>query len=261
VTPDEDKQLRLLGDALQVVREWEDLTGRPNSLQPVPGSELAEDDRRTHPYRVSDAVRGAMTAAIDHLGCLHDSLFKWSGSDRVIARIHIYGQFALVRGALENASRAVWMLELDDRDERVLRRLQLEWSEVCAQEHVRNEMGPPGRSMSDRFDDLTVLIQPTGIDPDEIRLGARYATMVKAAGAHFAADGSRQVVIWRMCSALSHGDFRGTLGYTDRQVLGEISPGIALNKVTGSVPLLTRGSLDAIDTMRVALRLHGRRTM
>jgi hypothetical protein len=64
-----------------------------------------------------------------------------------------------------------------------------------------------------------------------------------------------------MCSALSHGDFRGTLGYTDRQVLAEISPGVALAKVTGSVPLLTAGSLDAIDTMKVALRLYGRRTM
>jgi hypothetical protein len=213
------------------------------------------------PNQVSYAVRAAMTAAIDHLGCLRDSLFEWSASDRVTARIHIYGQFALVRGALENASRAVWMLELDDRDERILRRLQLEWSEVRAQEQVRDAIGPPGRSMSDRFDDLTVLMQPTGIDPDEIRSGASYATMVKAAGAHLAADGLRQVVIWRMCSALSHGDFRGTLGYTDRQVLAEVSPGVSLAKVTGSVPLLTAGSLDAIETMKVALRLHGRRTM
>ena len=201
-----------------------------------------------------------MMAAVDHLGCLRDSLFEWSGSDRVTARIHIYGQFALVRGALENASRAVWMLELDDRDERILRRLQLEWSEVYAQERVRDAIGPPGRSMSDRFDDLIVLIQPTRIDPDEIKSGAGYATMVKAAGAHLAADGSRQSVIWRMCSALSHGDFR-SLGYMDRQVLAEISPGVALASVTGSVPLLTAGSLDAIDTMKVALRLHGRRAM
>ena len=114
--------------------------------------------------------------------------------------------------------------------------------------------------MSDRFDDLIVLIQPTRIDPDEIKSGAGYATMVKAAGAHLAADGSRQSVIWRMCSALSHGDFR-SLGYMDRQVLAEISPGVALASVTGSVPLLTAGSLDAIDTMKVALRLHGRRAM
>ena len=38
--PDEDRQLRLLRDALLIVREWENLTGRPDSLQPVPGSEL-----------------------------------------------------------------------------------------------------------------------------------------------------------------------------------------------------------------------------
>ena len=152
------------------------------------------------------------------------------------------------------------MLELDDRDEKILRRLQLEWSEVCAQERVRDAIGPPGLSMPDRFDDLTVQIQPAGIDPDEIRLGASYATMVKAAGAHLAADGSRQVVIWRMCSALSHGDFRA-LGYTDRQVLAEISPVVALANVTGSVPLLTAGSFGAIETMKVALRLHGRRAM
>jgi hypothetical protein len=115
--------------------------------------------------------------------------------------------------------------------------------------------------MTDRFDDLTVLIQPTCIDPDEIKSGASYAAMVKAAGKHFAKPPYSPAVIWRMCSALSHGDFRGTIGYTSREVVAEISPGVALANVTGSVPLLTASSLDAIDSMKVALTLHGKRAM
>jgi hypothetical protein len=41
----------------------------------------------------------------------------------------------------------------------------------------------------------------------------------------------------------------------------KILPGVALANVTGSVPLLTAGSLDAIDSMKVALRLDGKRAM
>jgi len=263
VTPDDDQQLRRLGDALQIVREWESLTGGPAWLeQSVPSSDLAEDDRRTYPYGVSHAARAAILAGVSHLGCLRDSLFEWKGSNQVEARIHIYGPFALVRGALENASRAVWMLEPDDRDQRVLRRLQLEWAEWSQQAAVCKAMGVPvPRSNEDQFRKLTAIIQATAIDPSAIKSGAGYTTMVKAAGEHLDTGSTRQLVIWKTCSALAHGDFRGTLAYTAREVLAEHSPGIALASVTGNVALLTAGSLDAIKTIKVALRLYGKRAM
>ena len=78
---------------------------------------------------VSSAARTAISATVSHAGCLRDSLFLWTGPERVTARLHTYGQLTLVRGALENASRAAWLLAPDDRATRVLRRLisRTEW--------------------------------------------------------------------------------------------------------------------------------------
>jgi hypothetical protein len=70
---------------------------------------------------------------------------------------------------------------------------------------------------------------------------------------------TKQLGVWKLCSALARGDLRGTLGYTALEVIAQRSPRIALAQITGSVPLLTGGSLMAIDTIRVALRLYGQR--
>ena len=193
MTPDEDGQLRSPGDALEIVPEWVRLTGSPTGQQPVPGRDLAYDDRRANPYPVSHAAWAAMLAAVSHLACLRDSLFHWTGSDQVEARIHTHGQFSLVRGALENASRAVWMLEPDDPDERLLRRLRLEWAESGALEQVRQLIGAPGRNIDDRFDELTALLRPTAIDPDAIKSKPGYGTIVKAAGEHLPSGSAQQL--------------------------------------------------------------------
>jgi len=260
VTPDEDRLYRTLGDALGVASEWEDLAGSPaGPPRPEEGSDLAADDVRAHPYQVSHAAWQAFLASVSHLGCLRDSLFEWDGPGKVTVRVHTHGQFSLVRGALENASRAIWLLESGDGDERVLRRLRLEWAEVNAQAEVREIVGQPGRPMADRFDELSAMVRPTGIDPAAIRRKPGYATMVKAAGALLPAGSAMHVLIWRMCSALAHGDVRATVGYTARNVGPEVSPGVPQVQVTGNVPLLANGALIAIEAARLALGMYRRR--
>jgi hypothetical protein len=264
LTPDEQRQLRNLLEGMAIVREWEALTLSPAwAQQPVSGSELAEDDRRTGQFQMSGPARTAIMAAIDNLACLRDCLFRWTAPDQVESRIQIYGPFALVRGGLENASRAVWMLEPDDRDERILRRLRLDWDEWSELEKVRKAMGaPPTRTSDEHFRKLTAVIQSTAFDPGAIKsLDATYTTIVKAAGQHLDTGSSRQLVIWKGCSAIAHGDYRGTLAYLAGDMLAEVSPGFGLNPVTANVPLLTAGALDAIKTVKVALRLYGKRAM
>jgi hypothetical protein len=266
LTPDEDQQLRDLIDALRVVPDWVRLT---SGLQPrlVPGSELAYDDRRAGNYQLSHAAWNAMLAAVSHLACLRDSLFRSTSPDRVEARIDIHGHAALVRGAVENASRVVWMLEPGDSDERLLRRLGMQWSESDSQASVRKLMGLPVKTRDERLRELTDLLPPATTDPDQvkskrkaIKANSRYSSMVEAAGKHLPSGSSRQEFVWRTCSALAHGDFLGTLGYTDRKVLGEVSPGVMLANVSASVPLLTTGSQMAIGTMQEAWKLYARRT-
>jgi hypothetical protein len=261
VTADEeDAQVRGLHDALEVVPDLSRLTGSSAGYQqPVAGSELDHDDRRSSPYQVSHAAWAGVAAAVDHLACLRDSLFHSAGPAHLEARIRTHGQFSLVRGALENASRVVWMLEPDQADERLLRRLRLEWAESGMQAAVSELTGAPARNRDDLFSRLTALLQTTGLDPSKIKSRADYRTIVRAAGTHLAAGSTRHEVIWRACSALAHDDVRGTLGYPAGDELPGQGPGIARAQVTGSVPLLTTGALVAIQTIQVARRLYGKR--
>jgi hypothetical protein len=158
VTSEEEAHLRQLGQALEAVTRWETHVtgGRSGSWQTAPGSELETDDKLAGPFGVSLAPWSAVTAAVSHLGALRDSLFQVTGPGKVHARIHTHGQLTLVRGALENASLAFWLLEDDRSVERIVRRVQEDWEEIRQLEAVRSETGTPsGKSMADREKEMT----------------------------------------------------------------------------------------------------------
>lgn len=142
----------------------------------------------------------------------------------------------------------------------MLRRLRQEWAEAREQVALREEMRSATRSMAERFDELSALVQSTTIDPRAIKRREDYGTIVKAAGKHIASGSSMQFVIWKTCSAMAHGDVRGAVGYLTKETLSEISPGVPLVQITCNVPLLTTGALAAIETVRLALSLYGKRS-
>jgi hypothetical protein len=261
VTPEEDRQLRALGDALAVVTGWEQVVEEPSGPWRVEaGSDLAGDDDASHPYQVSGAARAAIAAAVSHAGCLRDSIFLWTGPDRVTARLHPYGQLALVRGALENASRAVWLLAPDDRATRVLRRLQQEYAEARELRGTLEIIGsPPEWTMPARLQELAVLARAAGADPGLIRSGFGYREITRVAGAQVPSAPQVAEVIWKACSAIAHGDMRGTAAYLPGETVGQAAPGVALNRVTANVLLTVTGAMNALATTRIALDLHARR--
>ena len=261
MTPEEDQQLRALGDALAVVAGWEQLDGQPSGVWKVEtGSDLAGDDAAIHPYPVSSAARTAISAAVSHAGCLRDSLFLWTRPEHVTARLHIYGQLTLVRGALENASRAAWLLAPDDRATRALRRLQQEYLEARELLSVREIIGSPSaRTMSTRLDELAVLARSAGADAAQVKKGPGYREIVETAGAQVPSAPWTAVVIWKACSAIAHGDMRGMAAYLTTETIGHAAPGILLNRVTANIQLTVAGTMAALATTRTALDLYARR--
>lgn len=186
MTPEEEAHLRQLGQALEAVSRWEtDVTGsRAGAWQAVPGSELETDDKLAHPFTVSLAPWSAVTAAVSHLGALRDSLFQATGPAKVHAQIHTHGQLTLVRGALENASLAFWLLEDDQSVERIVRRIQEDWEEIRQLEVVRSEVGAPSeKTMADREREMTDLLVKVGGDPSRLKKRPGYGEIVKLAGA------------------------------------------------------------------------------
>jgi hypothetical protein len=204
--------------------------------------------------------RQAPAKSPTHAGCLRDSLFLWTGPEHVTARLHTYGQLTLVRGALENASRAAWLLAPDDRATRALRRLQQEYAEAKELLSVREIIGSPSaRTMSMRLDELMVLARSAGADAAQIRKGPGYREIAETVGSPAPSAPWAAVVIWKACSAIAHGDMRGMAAYLTTETIGHAAPGILLNRVTANIELTVTGTLAALATTRTALDLCARR--
>lgn len=89
----------------------------PNDFGVLHGSSLAGDDRRLHPFEISQAVRHLINATVDQLHGI-----KTLAVDAQTE--HLAVGFTLARAALENIATALWMLgpsKREERFERVLR--------------------------------------------------------------------------------------------------------------------------------------------
>jgi hypothetical protein len=263
MTTEEDRQIHRLLNVLTVVEEWEQLTGQPSGAWEVrPGSDLADDDTVTYPYQVSSSAWAAITAAVSHASCLRDSLFVWQDATHATVRLHTHGQLTLLRGALENASLAIWLLESDDQATRVLRRLQQERSEVKALEKMETLVGSASKrmTMQERMEKLSSLARSAGADPAKIKRGQPgYQDIVEAAGAYVPYGPQRAAVVWKACSAIAHGEFRALPNFLSTEVLGQAAPGVGLHRVTANIQLTVIGTQIAIATTKGAFALYFRR--
>jgi hypothetical protein len=100
----------------------------------------------------------AITPAVDFLACLRGSLIGVRQGNRLNVQLHLYAQAGLVRGALENACCAVWLLG-PPRMERVTNRLALEWKELKPAYRLRElASSPPPRTIDQRQQQLVDLL-------------------------------------------------------------------------------------------------------
>ncbi len=229
--------------------------------QATVGSDLAADDELSHPYDMSLASWAAIVAAVSHLGTLRDSLFHRVGPNEVKVWLHTHGQLTLVRGALENASMALWLLESDISVERILRRIQEDWVERRELNVVREEINIPGsKSMQEYEREVSDLLVRIGADPVRLKKRPGYGAIVKIAGAHVPTGSQTAFVLWKACSAIAHGELRGMIAYLSKQQLGSPSPGMQLHQITTSVELLVVGGMTAIASTKAALALYAKRS-
>lgn len=253
--------LRELGAALDIVDGWESLTATlSGAWKTEPGSDFEGDDMATHPYNASPAAWAAMTAAVSHLLCLRESLFRRRDPNTVVVRLHTHAQLTLIRGALENAAVAVWLMHPDERTVRVLRRLQQEYDEVRQLDVAAKLAGLPAeRSLEDRLGELSELATAAGASASSIKNRPGYEKIVGASG-HLVPVGSKMTqLIWKAGSAIAHGEMRALFIYLRTRSLGEPSPGMHLGHVAGNVELLVLGGLTAIQMNKVAFDLYRRR--
>jgi hypothetical protein len=99
-----------------------------------PAAACARTTTRAYPYEISHAVHGALVGAVDNL----DALRALVADAHVV---HARAPFTLLRAALENSATAVWLLGRSSREDRLLRRLRLQWSDSLDGENVAKRTG------------------------------------------------------------------------------------------------------------------------
>jgi hypothetical protein len=183
----------------------------------------------------------SLSHAVDHLHMLRSVL-------RDAAAIHMFAPYSVIRGALENASTAAWLLAPPQRPVRIERLLRLAAADVRAGEKAKTLVGSTGPgSEQERLDQLKRIAAAAGVDPSDAVKRVGYGDIVATAGAESGAPKGAQVneFVWRLCSGNAHGDFWTTISATERVELTGAPAGIANMAIEASVPNLYNTTLVA----------------
>lgn len=246
-----------LVETLRVLAEAEGWAARTSAeaarVRPAPGSSLRGDDDQASPYALSHAVWDALDHAVDHLTCLQALL-------RDARVIHRFAPYALVRGALENACRAVWLLEPPRRADRLGRRLRLAIDDVRNGEQARDLTGQQGpRSKQERLDQITAIASRAGLDDASLRGKLSYTEIVRTVDAGGAA-GRLIEFSWKVCSGLTHGDSWAAWSASwMTQMPSPAQDGVATLKMEASLRLLMQMTTLAVRLTGRGWQLHDQR--
>ncbi|MPZ80875.1 MAG: hypothetical protein GEV28_10935 [Actinophytocola sp.] len=256
----EQRQLWQVVDLLDRASTWESITNDPSGVWIVqPGSPLAVDDAATAPrHHLSSYSWNAITVAVDHLHCLRRSLIENSATGRPQVFLHTHAQASLLRGALENAARVIWLLGPEVRRQRVFRRLGLQAREITASDKIHKIIGAtPPRTTQVRSDELRALGKAAGLTSTELKKVFNphefgYARIVTQAATLASLDSNLARFAWNGCSALAHGDFHATLSLLDREVVGQQDT-MMLGRITMPVQLLHAAAIVSTRLIDAAL--------
>ncbi|MER6791028.1 hypothetical protein [Amycolatopsis mediterranei] len=190
---------------------------------PSGGSSLFRDNQETDPYQIGHAVTNSLVGAIDHIQTL-SALVGRAGV------IPARATFTILRGALENASTAAWLLQPASRDERILRRLRWEWTNMTYRAKAM-KLADPGFSLEpDRKQTLLDIGSKRGFSGQkqaQILQRTTFSEIVRAAAS--AIDEVPEDVaeiIWNECSGVAHGQTWAVLAMADHEQLRESAEGI-----------------------------------
>jgi hypothetical protein len=238
---------------LQAVDVWAARIGDDGSgWQPAPRSALRGDDDKAHPYQLSNAAWLLLGGAADHLGALQALL----GGAKVVPRS---AAFTLVRAGLENACAAVWLLQPAKRTERLTRRLLLAKEDIRQREQARvliDQAGP--RTEQECLDEIRDIAKRSGLGDAALRGKATYTEIVKTVNE---IEPDRDVqMMWKVCSAFSHGDMWAALGWSQRIPMpNPAEAGITTLRLEAHVGLLKLAASAGVWVTELGWRLYKQR--
>ncbi|MFD6185448.1 hypothetical protein [Streptomyces goshikiensis] len=223
---------------------------------------LAGDDTLADPHRVSPGAWTAVVVAVDHLLALWATPVREESPEGTSAVIHSHAQASLVRGVIENAARAWWLLGPEDRMLRIRRRLALQIKEVKDSNTLHGRFKTvPARDQETRLAEVRSLALAAGAPAASIKAflaAPQYTKIAEEAGEDYALGGELVLTFWSACSSLAQCDINGTLGLLRHEIVAEDGD-VALARFTGNVSMLRRTTEAGIHLLDRALALYSQR--
>lgn len=253
----EQRNLRRLKRSLGEVDSWLARASRRDWAATVPGSPLAGDDKKADPFHVSHAVASAIHVAVDHADTLRRLIEGCGTCNPGQMTFGLNSYYSLLRGGLENAARAVWLLAPDSRPERILRRLRLQadnvWNSDKAARAMATTMTKPRETRLDRVREIAVR---AGLDAQLAVKGTTNVEIIHAAGAYIGDDEGalHAEAIWRACSGAAHGDTWAGLSMHDKDIVSQAG-NVATLQMTAATHLLTTITTETFTVINTAHRL------
>lgn len=187
--------------AFQMMDQW--LAAKADGpLLPTPGSPMAGDDRSLPGAPLSETAWHGLNQALDNLHAFRTLLIE-------VKRLHTYAPYPLLRAALENSARSVWVLMPDARAERQTRTLRIAYDDLDQLGRFRNLFpeGPSQLQIEPKQERLMELARSLGIDPAAVRKRPSPGPIVEDVSPRILPDQDPgAAMVWRACSAFSHAD-------------------------------------------------------
>lgn len=231
----------------------------PYGLKPAPSGAFAEEDRVSHPFRVSHAAATALMSATDHLQAFQLLTNGCSNCSATTMNFLRTAHWSLLRAALENASRAIWILGPDDSSERVARALRVQADNVKNSDLASQKLpSGPLKPRAARLDRVEEIGNQAGLSKKQVTEKIFYLDVVRYAWEFVGADPDRGELFWRACSGSAHGDFWTVVSLQERETL-DSADGVATMQLTASIPVVAGVTAEVAAVLHTAFDLFDRR--
>lgn len=176
------------------ISDWHE--GNIKSYETAPGSLLHLADAMSEPHQASHVVGYLLLTAVDHLHALRMVIVD-AGSQ------HIFAPYTLIRGAIENASTALWVLQQDEPRSIAVRALTLEYRGLLDQIRAARAVDHTAEIDKDLQDIFTACLDRHGFTQKEVKTALQHLPLIDEISTHFHVRNA--ALTWQFCSAAAHG--------------------------------------------------------
>lgn len=183
-----------MGFDFQRIDAWHKSGQKPHDASS--GSLLHIADAMTEPQEVSHLIGFLLHTAVDHLHALKSLLADAKAQ-------HTFAPYTLIRGAIEAASRALWVLQEDDPRQVIHRALTLECINLGDQRRAVRSIDPDAGYDEERLRGLREVLARNDLSFQKVKNAPTVTQIIATAASHF--DLPTSHLTWQMCSAAAHG--------------------------------------------------------